>query len=286
MLLTLLALIAFAANSVLCRMALGAGLIDPVGFTTVRLLSGALFLVPLAWWMEPGSRRRESAGSWGSATALFAYALGFSLAYVTLDTGTGALVLFGAVQTTMIGYGIVRGERPTAVQWLGLVLAMAGLVWLVLPGITAPSPLGVVLMGLAGMAWGVYSLRGRGERRPIAATTENFLLAVPMALASSAVAVAWFHASAAGVLLAAISGAVTSGLGYVVWYMALRKLAATPAAIVQLAVPVLAAVGGVLFLAEAPSVRLAVSGVLILGGVALALTSGGGRRPPAGTGRR
>jgi len=265
-----LALIAFAANSLLCRMALGSGLIDPTGFTLIRLASGALALLPLPMLLEPRREGRRG-GSWPSALALFAYAIGFSWAYVTLDTGTGALVLFGAVQATMIGVGLRRGERPAPGEWIGLVAALAGLAWLVAPGVSAPDPLGLLLMAVAGAAWGLYSLRGRGESQPIGATAGNFLRTIPLAVVAAALAFPTIHAEPRGVALAIVSGAVTSGLGYVVWYVALRDLAVTPAAIVQLPVPVLAAAAGVVFLGEQPTARLAVAAALILGGVACAI---------------
>lgn len=270
---TAMALVAFAANSVLCRVALRSGASDPWTFSAVRLVCGALVLLPLARTLE-GRGVRE--GSWTSAAALCVYAVGFSLAYLSLDAGTGALILFGAVQATMIGAGIALGERPGWRQGAGLIAAAAGLITLVSPGIAAPRPPGALLMGAAGVAWGLYSLRGRGQRRPIASTAGNFLRAAPPALALWALAMlasARGHATWTGLLLAAASGALTSGLGYVVWYAALRELSASTAGVVQLAVPALAAVGGVLFLGEQPTPRLALSGALILGGVALAVTS-------------
>jgi drug/metabolite transporter (DMT)-like permease len=266
---TATALVAFAANSWLCRAALRGGSIDPVAFTTLRVASGALLLWPLARWLEPGG-----GGSWRSGAALFAYAIAFSLAYVVLDTGTGALILFGAVQVTMIGAGMLHGERPAIRQWVGLAAALGGLVWLVSPGLSAPHPAGALSMAAAGAAWGAYSLRGRGQSRPIAETAGNFLRATPLALAASAVASlgsgSW-RPGATGVLLAIASGTLTSGLGYAVWYAAVRGLSSTTAAIVQLAVPLLAAVGGVALLGERASLRLALASVPILGGVALAL---------------
>ena len=272
-LLTLVTLIAFAANSLLCRMALAPDLIDPVGFTTVRLASGAAVLVPLASLVAEPIGPRE-AGSWRSSLALVVYAMGFSLAYVTLETGIGALILFGSVQVTMIGAGVLAGERPRAGQWAGLVVAMGGLVYLVSPGATSPDPLGVVLMIASGVGWGIYSVRGRGSMAPVAATAGNFVRAVPFALLGAAVAWASLHAERHGILLALLSGAVTSGLGYVLWYLALRGLTSTTAAIVQLSVPVLAAVGGILVLAEEATVRLGVASALILGGVGAAIWLG------------
>ena len=273
--LTLVALVAFAANSLLCRKALGGGLIDPTAFTTIRLVSGALVLAAFssAIGARGGATRTGIGGSWRSAAALFAYALAFSWAYVWLDAGMGALVLFGAVQATMIGAGIVGGERPRAGEWLGLAAAMGGLVYLVLPGLTAPSPLGVALMALAGAAWGVYSLRGRGVVQAVRETSGNFVRAVPLAAAAFVAPWGAFTATWRGVLLAVASGALASGLGYVIWYRALRELTATTAAIVQLLVPVLAALGGVVLLGEIVAQRLPVAGLLILGGVLTAILS-------------
>lgn len=267
--LTAFTLVAFAANSILCRMALGANLIDPVSFSTLRLLSGALVLVPFARLTgKPGPTVRG--GSWASASALFVYAFGFSLAYISLDAGIGALVLFGAVQATMIGIGIKFGEHPSPLQWLGIGTALAGLVYLVFPGITAPNPLGVALMFTAGIAWGLYSVRGRKSAAPVWSTASNFVRTVPMAAAACILAVASLQAHLPGVLLAMTSGSVTSGLGYALWYKALRGLSTTQAAVVQLLVPVLAATGGVVFLGERLTLRLLVSSGLILGGVAVA----------------
>ncbi|MPZ78246.1 MAG: EamA family transporter [Deltaproteobacteria bacterium] len=268
--LTLIALIAFAANSIFCRLALSESAIDPASYTAVRLISGALTL-----WMIAGFLRHtppvKSGGAWISATMLFLYAIAFSFAYLTLSAGTGALILFAAVQITMIGVGLYSGERPRPLEWLGLFVALAGLVYLVSPGISAPSPLGSALMAMAGIAWGVYSLYGRGAIDPVAATADNFLRAAPLALV---VALLWLPAldiSPMGFLWAALSGSISSGIGYVIWYAALRGLTATRAATVQLSVPVIAALGGVLFLAEEITIRLILSAVTILGGVALAV---------------
>lgn len=265
--LTALTLLAFAANSILCRLALRGGAIEPLDFTTLRLSSGALVLLPFlrargAAAHEPWSPR--------AALALAAYAVAFSLAYLWLDAGVGALLLFGAVQVTMIGAGLSRGERPTKLRALGIVLACAGLAALVRSGGAAPAPAGALLMVAAGVAWGAYSLAGRGSRVPARATARNFLLAAPLGLAAWALAPG-AAPSARGVALAVTSGALTSGLGYVLWYAALRGHSATSAAVVQLLVPVLAAVAGVFVLGESASTRLVVSGALTLGGVALAV---------------
>ena len=213
--------------------------------------------------------------SWGSGISLFVYAMAFSLAYISLDAGMGALILFGAVQVTMIGLGLKSGQRPRPGEWLGLILALGGLVYLVLPGLTAPDPLGAGLMLISGIAWGVYSLRGKRGTSPVHDTAGNFIRTVPMAVVASLLAISLVQIERTGALLAIASGAITSGLGYVLWYKALRGLTATRAAIVQLLVPVLAAFGGVMFLAEQVSARLALASGLILGGVALAVLAHG-----------
>jgi len=279
-LVTALTLVAFAANSVLCRLALGGHRIDAVSFTTLRLGGGAVVLVLLSRFTARPRPAMRAMGSWGSAVALFTYASAFSIAFLSLTAGMGSLILFGAVQATMIGGGMLAGEPPRRIQWLGLAVALVGLVYLVSPGLTAPDPLGVALMTVAGVAWGVYSLRGRRATSPIAGTTGNFARTVPLAIIASALAFRAARAEAAGAALALISGTITSGLGYALWYRALRELTTTQAAIVQLLVPVLAAAGGVVFLAERPSLRLAIASVLILGGVAVAvLARSAGARP-------
>jgi drug/metabolite transporter (DMT)-like permease len=275
--LTGVTLVAFAANSLLCRMALAPQLIDPVVFTVIRLGSGVAILVPLSALMSEPRPEGRSSGSWRSGLALFIYAMAFSMAYVSLETGVGALILFGSVQATMIGAALWQGERPRRREWIGLVVAMAGLVYLVLPGMTAPDPLGALLMIASGVGWGVYSLRGKGSSAPVAATAGNFAraLALAIAMAIATLFISWdeLHTSTRGATLAVISGSVTSGLGYVIWYIALRGLTATRAAIVQLAVPVIAAAGGIIVLGEAPSARLAVSSMMILGGVGGAIVA-------------
>lgn len=267
--LTAVSLVAFAANSLLCRLALGAATIDAASFSTVRLLSGAVMLMLLS--RLSGRRTVETQGSWRSGAALSLYAITFSFAYVLLSTGTGALILFGSVQATMIIAGLVSGERPTALEWLGLLIALAGLVYLVIPGVSSPSLAGAALMAAAGFFWGVYSLQSRGAGNPIRMTTGNFIRAVPLAMAASMIMFPMVHLSLSGVLIAALSGGVASGLGYVVWYAALRGMTSSLAATVQLVVPFLAATGGVLFLSETVSTRLVLSGCGILGGVGLAI---------------
>lgn len=266
---TAFALIAFAANSVLCRLALSRGVIDAASFSAVRLLAGAGTLALLVRAAPPS--REPAVPSWTSAALLFLYAVPFSFAYLSLSAGTGALLLFGAVQATMILASLRHGERPSAAQWLGLAGAFGGLIYLVLPGVTAPSPAGAALMLLAGVAWGLYTLRGRAVSAPLAQTASNFARTVPMILALSLVAHRGLHLQRSGVLLAFLSGALASGLGYVVWYRALAGLSKVTAAVVQLAVPILAAAGGIVLLGERVTVRLLLGGLLVLGGIALVL---------------
>ena len=266
---TALSMIAFAANSLLCRMALGGGLIDPTSFTTIRILSGAIALIPISRYFAKREKASGSSGSWISGGTLFIYALTFSLAYVTLTTGTGALILVGAVQVSMIGFALKTGERLGFLQWTGLAVAIGGLVYLLLPGISAPDPIGALLMGIAGIAWGAYSLRGKSAHNPIAMTAGNFLRAAPITIVASIALLSTRHFEPAGIVLALSSGAITSGLGYVIWYVAMRRLATSHASIIQLSVPVLAAIAGIIFLSEQLSMRLIVAGILILGGIAL-----------------
>jgi drug/metabolite transporter (DMT)-like permease len=266
--LTGLAMVAFAANSLLCRAALRDAHIDPATFGAIRVTAGALVLA-LALRLRS---RPTAQPDWRAAAMLFAYVAAFSFAYLTLPAGTGALILFGAVQLTMFAVGLVRGERFAPRGWAGLALAVAGFVVLVLPGVAAPPPAGAALMAVAGVAWGAYSLRGRGVPDPLAATASNFLRAMPLALVLGLVFIARAHADLAGVLLAIASGALTSGLGYVIWYAALRGLSSLQAASVQLSVPVIAAVAGALWLDEAFTVRLLIAVVAILGGIGLVLT--------------
>jgi drug/metabolite transporter (DMT)-like permease len=266
--LTLLAMIAFASNSLLCRAALRDTSIDPGSFTFVRILSGAIAL-----WLILTPRRSTLSreGNWISAFALFGYAAAFSFAYVDLSAGTGALLLFGAVQATMILWGLRKGERLDAIQIVGLAAALIGLVLLVLPGISAPPFISSVLMLGAGVAWGIYSLRGKNAADAIAATTGNFLRAVPFAAFVSLIMLSKVHLDSLGIVYAVISGAITSGIGYVIWYTALPNLKAVSAATVQLSVPVLAATGGILFLNEPITSRYFIASVAVLGGILLVI---------------
>ena len=270
-LLTAVAMTAFATNSILCRMALGAHAIDAASFTAIRLASGALTLAMLTGFLR--GNHAFSAGSWFSGFQLFVYAVAFSFAYLSLHAGTGALILFGSVQATMIISGLLSGERPHALQWAGLAIALAGLVYLVFPGIAAPSLHGALLMALAGVAWGFYSLRGRGVKEPLYQTTGNFIRAVPFGLVVWAVSVQGVHARPMGILFAILSGSLASGMGYAIWYTALRGLSSIRAATVQLPVPVLTAFGGVIFLSEEFTLRLLIASILILGGVALTVVA-------------
>lgn len=274
--LTCASLLGFAANSLLCRAALGARAIDAASFTAIRLAAGAVMLGLLALRAPPpGAAPESSHGSWVSAAILFTYAMAFSFAYLRLGAGTGALILFGAVQATMIGWSLVRGERPRPLEWLGLVSAAAGLVVLTAPGLTAPDPIGAALMMAAGAGWGAYSLRGRNVTRPLAANAGNFARSLPMiALVSVPLALTLgAHVTLRGAILAVASGALASGVGYSFWYGALPYLTRTRAATLQLCVPVLATVGGVLFLGEHVSARLVVASAAILGGIAVALVT-------------
>lgn len=276
--LTTLAMMAFAANSLLCRLALKHTSIDAASFTSLRLVSGALVLWAIVKVRNPASPGR---GSWLSALALFAYAACFSLAYISLPAGTGSLLLFGAVQATMIGRGLWLGERLHGRQTLGLLLALGGLLGLLAPGISAPPLAGSLLMIAAGIAWGVYSLRGKSAGEPNRVTAGNFLRAVPFALALSLLLHEHSQLDAAGIGYALASGALASGVGYTLWYSALPALKATTAATVQLSVPVLAALGGILFLGEALGPRLILAAIAVLGGIALVIRPGAATSPPA-----
>jgi drug/metabolite transporter (DMT)-like permease len=267
-------MMAFASNSLLCRAALKETSIDAASFTFIRIFSGAAVL-----WFIMATRHSFSSlatrhsslasGNWPSAFALFAYAAAFSFAYNTLSAGTGALLLFGAVQATMILWGFRKGERLHPIQIAGLFVAVAGLILLVLPGLSAPPLIGSILMLSAGVAWGVYSLRGKTAGDAIAATAGNFLRAVPFAALGSIVMIHQARLDSLGLLYAFISGAITSGLGYVIWYTALTGLKAASAATVQLSVPVLAATGGILLLGEPITLRYIIASIAVLGGIFL-----------------
>jgi drug/metabolite transporter (DMT)-like permease len=264
-----LALLAFAANSILARLALTETAIDPVSFTAVRLASGALVLgVILAF----RTSSRQGRGSPISALALLVYALAFSLAYLSLTAATGALILFGAVQVSMVAWALIRGERLTLVNWTGFALALAGLVWLLLPGLTRPPLLPALAMMTAGLAWAVYTLRGKAAGEPVQATAKNFILAAIPAGILALLHWPWASWDAAGLLLAVASGALASGLGYVIWYAALAFISHRTAAVSQLLVPVLTALSGVWMLAEPMNLRLVLAGSVILFGIMLVIS--------------
>lgn len=284
---TSFALVAFAFNSILCRLALSGGEADAAGFTAVRLVSGAVTLIVISYLVSgrvPRYRRPHvskgsflKAGSWPSALFLFAYAICFSFAYLGLTAGTGALILFGAVQLTMILIALIRRERPGLLEWTGLVVAVGGLVYLVFPGLASPPLTSSLLMATAGASWGFYTMRGKGSDAPLADTTGNFVRTMPMIIAVAIPFFPEFHLTRLGLLLAVLSGAIASGIGYTVWYAVLRHHTSTRAAVLQLSVPVIAAAGGILFLAETATSRLGISAALILGGILL--TIAGRKRP-------
>jgi drug/metabolite transporter (DMT)-like permease len=272
--LTALALTSFAFNSILTRMALGRGHLDAAGFTAVRLLTGALTLLLLAR-AHGGSWPALRGKGWAGPLALFGYMAPFSFSYLRIGAASGALVLFATVQLTMIGWGVAHGERPGARTWLGLLVAAGGLAALIVPAASRPDPWGTGLMVVAGVCWGSYSLQGKKVSDPLAANARGFLWSLPLALLLAGLTHRSLAGDGRGLLLATLSGAVTSGLGYAIWYRALRGLTAVRAAILQLSVPVIAAAAAVLLLGETVTPRLLGCGVTVLGGVALAL---GGRR--------
>jgi drug/metabolite transporter (DMT)-like permease len=278
--LTALAMIAFAANSVLARLALGSGDIDAFGYTGVRLASGAVALFALSAWI--GRRQRASlpriAGSWAQAGALFGYAAAFSVAYLMLGASSGALILFGSVQLGMMTRAVLSGDRPGPWEWLGLGIAFAALIYLVSPGLAAPDPLGAALMVISGLFWAAYSLLGRGSTSPLADTTGNFLRCLPAAALLALAGLALRHPTPSALLYAIASGAIASGAGYAIWYAALPGLTRARAAIVQLSVPVIAAIGAVAFIGESLSWRLAGTAMAVLGGVAVAILAGDRRK--------
>jgi drug/metabolite transporter (DMT)-like permease len=274
---TTFALMAFAANSVLNRMALGGNTIDAASYIGIRLVSGAIVL----WILNSLSKRNFNTlktpvfdslkPRYLPAFYLFAYGVAFSMAYRSLNSGMGAFILFGTVQTTMLSMAVLKGERPHWAEWLGLLIALGGLGYLVFPGLSAPDPLGAVLMVVAGIAWAFYTLSGRGVKDPLETTALNFICSVPMVLVVNLLTFQKMHISTEGVFYAFVSGALTSGVGYSVWFTALRGLTTTQAALMQLFVPIIAALGGILFLSETLTTRLIGAGLLIIGGVALAL---------------
>ena len=267
---TMFALVAFAANSVLCRLALGEKAIDAASFTSIRLLSGALVLMGILRFSNR-EKHPPTKGSWPATLMLFSYALTFSFAYITLDAATGSLILFSSVQITMLLLSMVAGNRLQGFEWLGVTVAFAGFLYLVLPGLTTPSAIGFSLMTVAGISWAIYTLKGRESASPLSDTAYNFARTIPLVIVLIALTIQRAKLSPEGVLLATVSGGLTSGIGYTVWYLALGGLTATQAAVVQLSVPVIAALGGVIFLAEQVSLRLVLSAVLILGGILMVI---------------
>ena len=275
---TVLALIAFAANSVLCRVALKDDTIDPSSFTSIRLLSGILMFVLLLAFSRKTKQAtnkkqadKKPVYSWLSGAFLFTYAIAFSYAYVSLETGVGALVLFGAVQVSMIIASFVMGNKLSLWEWLGLSISFSGLVYLLYPTLATPSIFGFMLMTLSGIAWGMYTILGRNSQDPFKDTAANFKYTAPLVLVLFLATLSSQHISLYGAVLAVASGALASALGYTIWFMALKGLSETEAAVVQLSVPVIAAFGGVFFASEAISMRLIVACVLVLGGIVLVM---------------
>lgn len=265
---TTFALFAFAANSIFCRLALGERSIDASSFTVIRLFSGAVVLL-MIMRLFGEKDKSGSKGSWGATSMLFIYASTFSFAYLSLDTGTGALILFGAVQLTMITIALISGDRLHLAEWIGVSIAFGGFVFLVLPTVTTPSFVGFALMTIAGVAWGVYTLMGRRSKSPLSDTTYNFTRTLPLIVVMGLFFIQNASLTQKGVILAVLSGAIASGIGYTIWYVALGGLSATVAALAQLLVPVIAALGGVVFVSESLSIRFLLSASLILGGISL-----------------
>ncbi|MEN8125469.1 MAG: DMT family transporter [Bacteroidota bacterium] len=261
------ALIAFAANSVLCKLALGENNIDASSFTIIRLLSGAIVLFIIINIKKKKKHASDTKGNWLASTMLFLYAITFSLAYISLDTGTGALILFGSVQISMITLSIFTGTRLHLTEWIGFIIAFLGFVYLILPGVTAPSIQGFFFMTVAGIAWGIYTLIGRNSKDALKDTTYNFIKTIPLLIILTILAFKNINYTTKGIWLAVLSGGITSGIGYTIWYNALRNLTSTQAAVVQLLVPVIAALGGVIFISEKITFRLIAASFLILGGI-------------------
>jgi len=259
-------LIAFAANSVLCRLALGEKTIDASSFTVIRLLSGAIVLL-IILKMNRIKNSSPIKGNWFASLMLFLYAVTFSFAYITLDTGTGAIILFGSVQITMILLSLISGNRLLITEWIGVSIAFIGFIYLVSPGVTSPSIMGFSFMTVAGIAWGIYTLKGRDSLNPLMDTANNFFRTIPFVMFLAVIAIQSTYYTTEGILLAALSGGIASGIGYTIWYVALGGLSAIQAAVVQLLVPVIAALGGVIFLSEKITLRLTLSGIMILGGI-------------------
>ncbi len=261
-----ISLIAFAANSILCRFALGKSTIDASSFTAIRLFSGAIVLLIIVS-LKKNNNNSMSKGSWFASSMLFLYAITFSFAYTSLDTGTGALILYGAIQITMILLSLFSGARLQVAEWIGMAISFAGFVYLILPGVTSPSLAGFLLMSIAGMAWGIYTLIGRSSKNSLMDTTYNFLRTIPLVIILAIMSFKFSHYSFEGVLLAALSGGIASGIGYTIWYISLGGLSTIQAAVFQLLVPILAVLGGVIFISEVITSRLVTSSIMILGGI-------------------
>jgi drug/metabolite transporter (DMT)-like permease len=271
-LLTSVTMVAFAGNSLLCRLALRDASIDPASFTSIRLLSGALTLLFIVMLTRRRHALRQN-GGWMSSVVLVFYAITFSYAYVSLSAGAGALILFGCVQGTMIAVGLWRGDRPGGLEWLGWLLAFGGMTWLVLPGSEAPPAGGALLMAAAGVGWGLYSLRGQSESDPVASNATNFLLSIVFIAVLTGLTWSTAELTTRGIVIAIVAGSITTGIGYVIWYAALDYLTAMQAALVQLSVPAIATAGGVLMLSEPLSLRMIASSTLVLGGICIALVT-------------
>lgn len=276
--LTTLALIAFAANSVLCRLALGNETIDAASFTVIRLLSGIIVLF-IIMGVAKGIKQPEirikkeelSKGSWFGSILLFVYAITFSYAYISLDTGTGALILFGAVQITMIMLSLISGTRLHSSEWIGVIIAFIGFIYLILPDITTPSVNGFILMTISGVAWGIYTLQGRNSKSPLTDTAYNFSRTTPLIATLTIASLNTMNYTTEGIVLAVLSGGIASGIGYTIWYIALGGLSSSQAAVMQLSVPAIAALGGVIFVSEAITLRFAISSTMVLGGILLVM---------------
>lgn len=273
---TIVALIAFAANSVLCRLALDIYQMDVGSFTTIRLLSGAIVLFMMVHMQHKQQNNQPHFNltkNWFAASMLFIYATAFSFAYLTLDTATGALILFGSVQITMVAYAIYTGNRPNIAEWIGLAIAFLGFIYLIYPDLNSPSAMGFLLMSIAGIAWGFYSIQGKYSKKPLFDTAHNFIKTLPFIAVLALMTLPQSHLNLQGILLALLSGGIASGMGYAVWYIALTGLSNNQAAVVQLAVPVIAAIGGVLFVSEEMTLRLVISTVMVLGGILIVIST-------------
>lgn len=277
---TSIALIAFAANSVLCRLALDNEAIDAASFTAIRLFSGTIILFIIIGISKrikqpiiQNKKEPSSKGSWFGSILLFTYAITFSYAYILLDTGTGALILFGAVQITIVILSFISGTRLKPLEWLGMTIAFIGFIYLILPSITTPSATGFVLMAISGIAWGMYTLQGHSSKNPLTDTAFNFLRTIPLIIIIIITSLNTLTYTSEGIILALLSGGVASGIGYTIWYMALRDLSSLQAAVLQLLVPILSAFAGVIFISEIITAHFIISSIMVLGGILLVILS-------------